>query len=159
MKTSGTKQTVPAGAMLVVIAGASWADSGSFTMHYTTNDPIPVGDKEGHVIYLGEARGTAKGGRKDGGKVLNREYVDIVNGNGTHQGYVAVTRDGDKEVTRWSGKVTTTMNEDGTPNTTFGGNWTTVYGAGDFEQQVGASGTYEGHFTSPTDYIVEGREN
>lgn len=155
MKPVLSKQTVLVGAMLVVFANASLADSSSFTMHYTKNDPIPVGGKEGHVIYLGEATGTAEGGWKDGGQVLNRDYVDIINGNGTHQGYITVTRDGAKEVTKWSGEVSTTMNEDGTPNTTFGGDWETVYGTGDFEQQVGNQGTYEGYFTSPTDYVVE----
>lgn len=144
MKPIALKLTILLGAMLVAFSNAGWADSGTFTMNYTKNNPIPVGDQEGHIIYLGEARGTAKGGWKNGGKVLIREYVDIVNGNGTHQGYVTVNRGAAKEVTKYSGKGSTTMNEDGTPNTTFGGNWTLVYGIGDFEQQVGNRGTYKG---------------
>ncbi|MDQ4146648.1 MAG: hypothetical protein M3120_02970, partial [Pseudomonadota bacterium] len=82
--------------MISAFATVGWADSGTFNMHYTKNNPIPVGDKEGHIIYLGESHGTAKGGWKDGGKVLNRDYVDIIKGNGTHQGYITVTRNGDK---------------------------------------------------------------
>ena len=158
MRTITLKTTVLTTMLMMMVsafATVGWADSGSFNMHYTKNNPIPVGDKEGHIIYLGEAHGTAKGGWKDGGKVLNRDYVDIIKGNGTHQGYITVTRSGDKEVTKWSGKVNTTMNEDGTPNTTFAGNWVTVYGTGDFEQHVGKGGRYEGYFTSPTDYVVE----
>lgn len=155
MKTMKIKHTLILGALMMGFTGAGWADSGTFTMKYTKNNPIPVGDQEGHVIYLGEARGTAEGGWKEGGKVLNRDYVDIINGNGTHQGYISVTRGDAKEVTKWSGKVSTTMNDDGAPNTAFGGNWETVYGTGDFEQHVGDRGTYEGYFTSPTDYVVE----
>jgi hypothetical protein len=154
-KTITIKQTALIGAMLMAFAGAGWADSGSFTMKYTQNQPIPVGDQQGHIIYLGESHGTAEGGSKDGSKVLNRDYVDITNGNGEHQGYTTFTKGSAKEIVKWSGKVNTALNEDGRPNTTFEGDWKTVHATGEFDGNMGKSGPYEGYFTSPTEYVVE----
>lgn len=158
MKTAAFKETLLTGAVLMAFANPGWADSGSFTMKYTKNTPVPIGDKEGHIIYLGEARGTAEGGTADGAKVLNRDYVDIIQGSGTHQGYATFTKETGEEIVKWSGKVNTVLNDDGTPNTTFEGDWTTVHGTGQFEQDLGDTGTYNGYFTSPTDYVVEWRE-
>lgn len=155
MKTISLKLTALSAAMLIGCATAGGPDAGNFTMQYTKNNPIPVGDQEGHVIYLGEAQGTAEGGSKDGSEVLNRDYVDITNGNGIHQGYATFTKGDSEEIVKWSGKVNTVMNEDGTPNTKFGGNFEAVHGTGEFEDNVGKGGNYTGYFTSPTDYVVE----
>lgn len=154
MKTITFKPAPFAGAMLLAFASASWADSGSFNMHYTKNSPIPVGDQPGHIVYLGEASGTAKGGGKDGSQVQNQDYVDIINGNGEHQGYLTATKRDGKEIVKWAGKVHTTMAKNGTPNTSFRGNYVVVQGTGWFEPRLGKHGAYKGYFTSPTDYVI-----
>lgn len=65
--------------MLIGCATAGGPDAGNFTMQYTKNSPIPVGDWEGHIIYLGKPQGMSAGGSKDGSEVLSRDYVDIPN--------------------------------------------------------------------------------
>jgi hypothetical protein len=155
MNAISFKLTPVFAAMLIGCATAGSPETGNFSMQYTKNNPIPIGDQEGHIIYLGEAKGTAEGGSKDGSKVLNRDYVDITNGNGIHQGYASFTKGASLEIVKWSGKVNTVMNKDGTPNTTFGGKFKTVHGTGRFEDNVGKSGSYTGYFTSPTNYVVE----
>lgn len=158
MRTATLKRSSLMGALLIACASASWADSGSFTMTNTERDPILMAEN-GHMIYVSAAKGTAKGGDVDGARVTHRELVDITQGNGVHQGYTTFTKGGNKEIVKWSGKINTTLNDDGSPNTTFAGKWTTVYGTGPFKQSVGDSGTYEGQMTSQDSFIVKWQES
>ena len=57
-------------------------------------------------------------------------------------------------MTRWQGKVTTTLGPDQKPITRFEGTWSKLKGTGQYEGVTGA-GSYRGRMTSPTDYTVE----
>jgi hypothetical protein len=50
--------------------------------------------------------------------------------------------------------VSTTLAPDKTPHTTFAGTWTYVSGTGKY-QGIRGGGTYQGHFSSPTEYTIE----
>lgn len=134
------------------------AVAGQFTASYSKREALPVPDAEGHVLMLGEAAGRNVGLKgsdyMDGATIVNREILDLVRGNGPHSGYVTMTMAGVQTVSRWEGTVRTSLNKDGTPNTTFEGTWTKVNGTGKYERVTGG-GTYSGHFTSENDYVVD----
>lgn len=148
---------IAAAMALVFAAAAAWAaDSGKFEMKYTENQPIPVGDAEGHAIYLGNASGPAIGGSIDGAKVSTREFVDIVNGNGNGRGYTTLSKGGDSAIYKHEGAVKTTMTDKGQPNTTFQGRAVNVKAG--LGKKLGEKVDYTGYFTSPTDYVLEWRK-
>jgi hypothetical protein len=134
------------------------AVAGQFTGSYTKQEALPVPQAEGHVLILGEASGRNVGrdGTRymDGASIVNREIADLLQGNGPHRGYVTMRLGGDETVTRWNGHVTTTLNRDGTPNITFAGTWEKVRGNGMYRDGSG-TGSYQGYFTSQTEYFVE----
>lgn len=125
---------------------------GTSTMNYTEQHPIPIVDAEGHVLLQTASKGTNQStgptSYMAGAEVSNAELADLVQGNGTHQGYVTMSLNGEVNVTRWSGKVTTTLGSDQKPVTTFQGTWTKVKGAS-------GHGTYSGRITGPTSYVVD----
>ena len=90
----------------------------------------------------------------DGGTAINKDIADLFQGNGPHSGYVTLSKDGSETVNKWHGAVTTTLNKDGTPNTTMKGEWQTIRGTGKYQNAEG-SGTYQGYFTSQKDYVVD----
>ncbi len=100
----------------------------------------------GALIFIGESKGsnesTGKPDFMDGAIVVSADTVSLVNGNGTHQGVLTMSKGSDKVVFKWSGQVTTRLGEDKKPDTNFQGTWTAIDGAS-------GSGTYEGRFTSP----------
>jgi len=132
--------------------------AGQFTASYAKQEALPIPDSQGHVLMLGEATGsnasTNGSDYMDGAAIVNQEILDLMQGNGPHSGYVTMSKDGEQTVTRWEGKVTTTLNKDGSPNTTFKGVWQKVAGTGQYADFTG-SGTYQGYFTSETDYTVD----
>ncbi|MDQ3195421.1 MAG: hypothetical protein M3Q32_03385 [Pseudomonadota bacterium] len=136
------------------VAPVSAADSGKFNMK-SEPQPIPVGDVEGHAIYLGDANGQAIGGSVDGAKVQTREFVDIVNGTGSGRGYTTISKDGETAIYKHEGKIKTTMSDKGQPDTRFEGMAVNVKPG--FGRKMGAKTAYKGYFTSPTDYVVEWR--
>jgi hypothetical protein len=64
--------------------------SGTLTMTFAERHPIPVGDAEGHVLVLAQAKGMNRNtGPTDymaGGEVASTEIADLTQGNGPHQG-------------------------------------------------------------------------
>ncbi|MGH8719056.1 MAG: hypothetical protein ACREV0_08975 [Burkholderiales bacterium] len=105
--------------ILSLAAAAAFADSGSMTMKYAKVEPIPIGDKEGHIIFLGESNGKNVGGAVDGAEVKLHDFVDIIQGNGIHRGYVIFNKNGDVKLAKFDGKITTVMSPDNKPQTSF----------------------------------------
>ena len=132
--------------------------SGVFSMKVTQQHALPVADMAGPVLVLTQAAGTNRNtGKSDymaGGEVINREIADLTQGNGPHQGYLTEVKGADTTVTRWQGRVTTTLGSDQKPATRFEGTWTKVSGTGRYAG-VSGSGRYTGRMLSPTEYTVE----
>ena len=132
--------------------------AGVFTMKYTQQQALPVSDAAGPVLLLNQSAGTNRNtGKSDymaGGQVINREIAELTQGNGPHQGYVTEIQRADTAVTRYEGRVTTTLGPDQKPATKFEGKWTKVSGTGRYEGVAG-NGTYTGRMLSPTEYTVE----
>jgi hypothetical protein len=154
---------LPLSLLLAVATGAASSGdrvpvSGSSTLTYTHQQSVEVADRPGHLLMVGEARGAnANTGPTDymaNGQVTNTDMADLVQGNGTHQGYFIMSDLRGSATSRWSGKVSTTLAPDKTPRTTFAGTWTYVSGAGKYEG-IRGRGTYRGRFSSSTEYTVE----
>lgn len=132
--------------------------SGRFTMKYSQQHALPVTDAAGPVLLANEAKGTnSNTGRTDymnGAGATSIEIADLTQGNGPHQGYVTFSKDGERSVNRWNGKVTTTLSADNQPVTTFEGTWTKLSGTGRYEGVTG-NGRYKGRMLSPTEFVVE----
>jgi hypothetical protein len=132
--------------------------SGRFTMKISQQHTLPVSDAAGPVLLANEAKGTnINTGRTDymnGAGVTNVEIADLTQGNGQHQGYVTFAKDGETSVSRWNGRVTTTLSADKKPITTFEGTWAKVGGTGRYAG-VDGKGRYKGRMLSPTEYVVD----
>lgn len=146
-----------------LLAGAMHADaadySGSYKGTFTKQEPLPIVDNGQHVIMLSTATGTnkstGKNGYFDGGAIVVNDFVDLVNGNGTHQGYWTVTKDGEQVTNVLKGKVTTVMAPDGkTPMTSIQGTIDGLYGT-NLYGSMHPVGVYTVKFTSPTEYFCE----
>lgn len=126
--------------------------AGSFTMAYTQQHPLPVGDAEGHVLMATQASGpnrnTGPTSFMDGAAVQLTEAADLTNGNGPHQGYAMLSHNGEVVVAKWNGRVTTVLGSDKQPVTTAEGTYVYVSGPR-------GSGTYKVRFTGPQSYIVD----
>lgn len=151
--------------MLVFIVGAAnlcaqeaTKISGKMTATYTKMDSTVVGDVPGHTMILGTSEGTntntGENAFMDGAQITNLSFSDLVQGNGTNQGYVIFTKDGDVTYAKWQGKVTTTKTDEGEPDTSLEGTFDYTKGTGQFENIKG-KGSYTGKFTSKTEYTVE----
>jgi hypothetical protein len=125
---------------------------GTLTMTYTQRHPLPIADAEGHMLIATEAKGTNRStgaaGYMDGAEVRSSEIADLVQGSGAHQGYITFTQGTEVHVSKWSGKVTTTLDADHKPVTTFEGTWTKVKGPS-------GQGSYRGRVTGPDSYSVD----
>ncbi|MGH7510238.1 MAG: hypothetical protein ACREMZ_12325 [Gemmatimonadales bacterium] len=132
--------------------------AGTFAARYTEQHPAPISDATGHMIMLGRAQGinrnTGPTPYMDRAKVTNVEFADLVQGNGPQQGYISMSSGPDTVISKWSGKVTTTLSPEQTPITTFQGTWSKVKGTGRYKAVAG-SGNYRGRFTSQTEYTVD----
>lgn len=128
--------------------------SGKMTGKVIKQENAEVGDVEGHMLQLGVSQGTSTGTAMDGAQFENCTFVDLVKGNGMHQGYSTFTLNGDKWVSKFEGKVTTTMSADGKPNTTFEGTFTFTGGEGKYKNIKGG-GKYKGKYLSETDWETE----
>lgn len=126
--------------------------AGTFTMSYSQQHPLPVADADGHIVIANEAKGTNRSTGptpyEDGADVTIAELADLTQGNGSHQGYVTKSQNGNVTIDKWSGTVKTVLGPDHQPVTTFGGTWTAVKG----EQ---GHGTYKGQMTGQTSYTVD----
>lgn len=164
MRTLSTQSLLALALAALVGLGASHAfagnaeGAGGMDATYVKRHALPAGDAQGHAIMLTEAVATNvnKSGTTylDGFSVSLRETADLRQGNGPTQGYVIFTKDGDEQVVRVEGMVTTTLNEDGTPNTTFKGEWKVIRGGGSYEGVKG-DGTYSGYFTAEDKFHVD----
>ena len=142
--------TAPLLSFLLIAAHSSGNMSrvaGTYTMTYRQRHPIVVPDAEGHVVMATEATGrnrsTGPAAFEDGAQVTIIESADMVQGNGSHEGYVVMTQNGGARINRWSGKLTTVVGPDHQPSTSFKGTWSTVSGPA-------GHGTYEGRITGRT---------
>src|SRR3954471_9589256 len=87
--------------------------SGSAELTYSQQHALDVPDAPGHQLLAGETKGTNQ--NTGGGEfmsnvpVVNVETADLVQGNGTHQGYYTMGKAADTLVAKWEGKVKTTM--------------------------------------------------
>lgn len=132
--------------------------AGRIDATYTKQEPIEIGDTEGHMMVLATSEGTNTNTGEhefmDGAQVVNMSFTDLVKGNGPHQGYITFVKDSDGTYAKWEGAVTTTMSPEGAPMISFEGTFSYTYGMGQYEH-IHGSGTYKGHYTSETSYMVE----
>ena len=132
--------------------------AGTFTAKYVEQHQLPVADAEGHTLLTGKSEGTNRSTGPtpymEQGKVTSVEFGDLVQGNGPHEGYIVFSQGADSMISRWNGKVTTKLSPDKTPMISFAGNWTKLRGTGKYEGVTG-KGTYNGHFTSQTEYTCD----
>ena len=132
--------------------------SGKHIYSFTDTKDFEIVDVDGHVISLRKAEGVNKSSGEAGflndARMINISFDDLVNGNGPHNGYTNMEKDGDKGVSKWQGEIKTKM-QDGKPVTTFEGTFSFIAGSGAMEKVVGSGGTYKGYFTSETSYEVD----
>lgn len=134
--------------------------SGVFSMKVGQQQALPVASPADPVLLLtqssGTNRSTGKSAYMEGAEVINREIADLTQGNGPHRGYTTEIQGPDTTVTRWQGKVVTSMGSDQKPVTRFEGDWSKLKGTGRYEGVTGA-GSYKGRMTSATEYTIEWR--
>jgi hypothetical protein len=137
------------------VLAESVKDTGSYDATYTKKDMQPIPDKDGHVLMLTEASGTATnpGGFVDGFSVTERGTADLHQGNGPQQGYVIFSKGSDQLIVRFEGNVTTTL-KDGQPNTTMKGKYVFVSATGALAGTQG-EGTYSGYFSAEDKYRID----
>ena len=132
--------------------------SGVFSMKVGQQQTLPVASPAEPVLLLtqssGTNRSTGTSAYMDGAVVINRQIADLTQGNGPQQGYITEIHGADTTVTRYQGKVVTTLGADQKPSTRFEGTWSKLSGTGQYEGVTGA-GSYKGKMTSPTEYTVE----
>ena len=132
--------------------------SGKMTCAYTDRQAYESVYTEGHSLSLAESDGinisTGANVFMDGAQVVNFSFADLVKGNGPHQGYVKLLKKDDAVISKWQGKITTIMSNEGMPITTFDGTYSYVKGLGKFKNIQG-NGTFRGKFISKMIYTVE----
>lgn len=158
MKASFNKPTTVLTFVLLTLGSAAHADSGMInavsTLSYVKQDATNIADADGNMLIKGESQGTLNSKSiMNGAKVLNQEVAQLYMGNGNHQGYFTVSNNDGSTITKWNGEVTTVM-KDNIPMTSFKGKWEYIKGTGKFSGIKG-NGDYSGHFTSPTEYVVD----
>lgn len=132
--------------------------AGTFTMAYVKTERVEVPDIPGHVLVLtlaqGSNRSTGPSEFMSGSQVTIAELVDLVQGNGSNQGYVVQSKGEDSVFVRVKGQVTTTVSSQGSPSTSARGDWTFVRGAGQYSG-IRGSGTFKVGFTSESEFTVD----
>jgi hypothetical protein len=131
--------------------------SGRAELQYSKREIIDVPGREGHMLALGEVRGTNQNTSANDffvdASAVNVETADLIQGNGSHQGYYTM-RDGEDAVTaKWQGKVTTVLGPNEQPQTSFKGTWEYTQGTGRYSEIQGG-GVYEGEFLAEDRYLV-----
>ena len=132
--------------------------AGKITFNFAQHESFDIGDVDGHIISLRKAEGTnsntGKSEYMDGAMAVNFSFDDLVRGNGPHQGYSKIGKNGDSVISKWQGKITTVFTAEGIPVPTFEGTIFWIKATGQYKNCEG-NGTYKGHFTSETSYVVE----
>jgi hypothetical protein len=112
---------------------------------------------EGHMLALGEMRGTNQNTSASDffadASAVNVETADLMQGNGTHQGYYTMRNGGDAVTAKWHGAVTTVLGPNQQPHTSFKGTWEYIQGTGRY-RGIEGSGLYEGEFLTQDRYLV-----
>lgn len=148
-------------AVLGLSGAAAAADttkiSGTVTAKNVKEDVLPVSAPEGNLFLLEEFQGTNKNTGKtdflEGATVDDKAVTALMHGNGPQHGYMTFTIGDDKSEVRWNGSVKTVVTNDGQRQVSFSGKWETVKGAGKYAG-IHGHGTYTGHLTSPTEYVL-----
>jgi hypothetical protein len=132
--------------------------SGKETLAYTRQERINVGDIEGHIISLVEAKGvnvsTGNLEYMNGGQVVNLVTSDLVNFNGPIQGYSMVKKKEDSALGKLEGKIITELSSEGTPVAIIEATLTWIKGTGKFKNIQGVV-TAKGRYISENIYIVD----
>lgn len=133
--------------------------TGKMELQLSHHEKYDIGDVDGHIISLRKAEGknvnTGTVDFMNGAKIINFSYNDVVKGNGPHQGYSILTKNGDSLFSKWEGEIITTLSADGTPVTSFKGRMWWYKTTGKFEKMKEGGGTYKGRFTSETSYVID----
>lgn len=131
--------------------------SGRAELRYSKREVLDIPDREGHMLVLGEVRGTNQNTSANDffvdASAANIETADLIQGNGSHQGYYTMLHGGDAVTAKWQGKVTTVLGPDQQPQTSFKGTWEYTQGTGRYSGIQG-SGVYEGEFLAQDRYLV-----
>ncbi len=132
--------------------------SGTHRFSVVQSEQIESSDAPGHALMLAQAKGSNQSpgpsGFMDGAEIASASMADLVAGNGSNHGYDVQVSGGDTVFTQWTGAVTTVLSAEKTPLTSFRGTWSKNRGTGRYAGIKG-SGTYQGRYTSPTEYVVE----
>ena len=131
--------------------------AGRAKQKYTRQEMLDIPLAEDHMIMLVETMGLNENlGKTDygeGAEFIFREFIDMVNGNGTHNGYVIQKhRDGAEVIARFNGEIHTKI-VNGIQEKTVNGTWTKIRGTKQFEGIEG-NGIYSGLYISENEYIV-----
>ena len=131
--------------------------SGRAELQYSRRETIDVPGREGHILALGEVRGTNQNTSATDffveASAVNVETADLMQGNGSHQGYYTMRNGGDAVTAQWHGTVTTVLGAGQKPETSFSGTWEYIQGTGRYSGIQG-SGVYEGEFLAQDRYLV-----
>jgi hypothetical protein len=145
-------------AVMQSAAQEKFSIGGKITAVITESHMIMVGDAEGHIFLISKSEGTntstGKSSFMDGALIDNNNFSDLTKGNGPHEGYIVISKEGGSTIAKWKGNVTTTMSPGNVPMTTMEGTFTYIKGRGLFEN-IHGGGTYKGKYLSEKTYMVE----
>jgi hypothetical protein len=131
--------------------------SGQAELQYSKREAIDIPGRDGHMLALGEVRGTnqntSAGDFFAGASVVNVETADLMQGNGSHQGYYTMRDGNDTATAKWHGTVSTVLGADQQPQTSFEGTWEYIQGTGRYSGIQGG-GEYRGEFLAQDRYLV-----
>ena len=131
--------------------------SGQAELQYSKRETIDVPGREGHMLALGEVRGTNQNTSASDFfadvPAINVETADLMQGNGSHQGYYTIRKGEDAVTAKWHGTVTTVLGPNQQPQTSFNGTWEYTQGTGRYSGIEG-SGIYTGEFLAQDRYLV-----
>ena len=131
--------------------------SGTITAKNVKGDVLPISAPDGDLFLLEEFQGVNKNTGKtdylEGAEVDNKDVAALMHGSGPQHGYITFKKGDDQVEAKWAGSVKTVIGKDGQRQVSFSGKWEHTKGVGKYAGAHG-HGTYQGHFTSPTEYVV-----
>lgn len=129
------------------------------------SESINVDDTKGHRLTLNKIEGanasTGVHSFMDGAQVVLTGLVDLVRGNGHHQGYIKMSQNGDSVFFKFKGDIITTISKRSAPEgstittyeSTYRDTFSIIKGTGQFEGIHGA-GSIRGAITR----IIKGKD-
>jgi hypothetical protein len=135
--------------------GAAGVPGGTIVAQYSKREVAHVADKPGHVLLFMESAGTNVSSGTPailaGYDVTLIAYADIVEGNGSYEGYITFMKGGSRATAKLDGAVTTVLS-DGEHATAISGTFR------DFSwPHAGKTGTFEMRLTSDTRWLSNWR--